>query len=354
MFEEYTYEYILNEMLSRISDTLDKREGSVIYNALAPAAMAINEQYKKLSTLVSLIWPDTATGEYLDKFVNQFGIERNKATYAIKKGTFYDNENQLIDIEIGKRFSINGIIYAVYEKISDGIFQMQCKTSGIIGNSQYGNLLPIDYVQNLSVAELSDILVPGDEEETDEELRSRFYSSVNSVAFGGNIADYKEKVKSIDGVGAVKVIPTWNGGGTVKLIVLDSSLNVPSETLLQNIQNAVGEDGDGIAPIGHIVTTVSATKVDLSISTDITLAENVAEETIKTAIENAINEYLYEVKENWGNSTSLTVRIAHIESRILNVEGVIDIANTKINNNTDNIILTNEQIPYLSEVVFNE
>lgn len=249
MFAEYTYEYILNEMLSRISDTLDKREGSVIYNALAPAAMAINEQYKKLSTLVSLIWPDTATGEYLAKFVNQFGIERNKATYAIKKGTFYDNENQLIDIEIGKRFSINGIIYAVYEKISDGIFQMQCETSGIIGNSQYGNLLPIDYVQNLSVAELSDILVPGDEEETDEELRSRFYSSVNSVAFGGNIADYKEKVKLIDGVGAVKVIPTWNGGGTVKLIVLDSSLNVPSETLLQNIQNAVGEDGDGIAPI---------------------------------------------------------------------------------------------------------
>lgn len=105
---------------------------------------------------------------------------------------------------------------------------------------------------------------------------------------------------------------------------------------------------------GHVVTTVSATKVDLSISTDITLAENVAEETIKTAIENAINDYFHEVKENWENSTSLTVRIAHIESRILNVEGVIDIANTKINNNTDNIILTNEQIPYLSEVVFNE
>jgi len=30
-------------------------------------------------------------------------------------------------------------------------------------------------------------------------------------------------------VGDVKVYPVWNGGGTVKLVIIDSEYNVPSE-----------------------------------------------------------------------------------------------------------------------------
>ena len=189
--------------------------------------------------------------------------------------------------------------------------------------------------------------------ETDEELRERFYSSVNSVAFGGNIADYMEKVKEIDGVGAVKVIPVWNGGGTVKLIILDNSYNSASDILIENVQNAVGHEGDGIAPIGHMVTTVAAENFEITINTTITLQEGFEISVVKTAIEKVINDYFTEVKKEWENSTTLTVRIAHIESRMLDVNGVVDIANTTLNGSTSNLILTNEQIPLLSEVVLN-
>ena len=353
MFEEYTYEYILNKMLDNISDDIDKREGSVIYNAIAPAAMELSEMYKKLNSTINSVFIDTAGNLYLDNLTKQFGIERNPATRAIKKGIFYDNNNQLIDVEIGKRFSINTIIYSVYEKISTGIYQMQCETAGEIGNMQSGNLLPIDYIENLSIAELTDILIPAVNEETDEELRERFYSSVNSVAFGGNIADYMEKVKEIDGVGAVKVIPVWNGGGTVKLIILDNSYNSASDILIENVQNAVGHEGDGIAPIGHMVTTVAAENFEITINTTITLQEGFEISVVKTAIEKVINDYFTEVKKEWENSTTLTVRIVHIESRMLDVNGVVDIANTTLNGSTSNLILTNEQIPLLSEVVLN-
>lgn len=353
MFEEYTYEYILNKMLDNISDDIDKREGSVIYNAIAPAAMELSEMYKKLSNTINSVFIDTAGEAFLDNLTKQFGIERKLATHAIKKGIFYDSNNQLIDVEIGKRFSINTIIYFVYEKISTGIYQMQCETAGEIGNVQSGNLLPIDYIEGLSVAELTDILIPAVDEETDNELRERFYASVNSVAFGGNIADYKEKVKEIDGVGAVKVIPTWNGGGTVKLVVLDDSYNSASDILIDNVQNAVGHDGDGIAPIGHIVTTIAAESVEININATVTLEEGFEINVVKTAIEKAINDYFTEVKKEWEDSTMLTVRIAHIESRILDVNGVVDIAGTTINNSTSNLILSNEQIPLLSEVGLN-
>lgn len=39
MYENITYEVILNRMLDRVPDYMDKREGSVIYDAMAPAAV---------------------------------------------------------------------------------------------------------------------------------------------------------------------------------------------------------------------------------------------------------------------------------------------------------------------------
>ena len=353
MFEEYTYEYILNRMLNNVSDDIDKREGSVIYNAIAPCAMELTEMYKELGSTINSAFVDTANEEYLDNLTKQFGIERKEATHAVKKGSFYDGNNNLMDVPIGNRFSIDSIIYDVESKISTGVYQLKCETAGEIGNNQSGNLLAIDYVDNLASAILSDLLIPGSDQETDEELRERFYNSVNSVAFGGNIADYKNKVKEIDGVGAVKVIPTWNGGGTVKVIILNSAYNPASSVLLTEVQNEIGENGNGIAPIGHVVTTTTASNFEISITTDIVISESADISTVQSGIETAINEYFTEVKKSWEESDNLIIRIAHIESRILDVDGVVDIANTLLNNTSSNITLTNAQIPHLSEVILN-
>ena len=41
MYEALTFEAILERMLGRVDDSFDKREGSVIYDALAPAAVEL-------------------------------------------------------------------------------------------------------------------------------------------------------------------------------------------------------------------------------------------------------------------------------------------------------------------------
>ena len=41
MYEEVTYESILERMLEKVPDNMDKREGSIIYDALAPAAVEL-------------------------------------------------------------------------------------------------------------------------------------------------------------------------------------------------------------------------------------------------------------------------------------------------------------------------
>lgn len=50
------------------------------------------------------------------------------------------------------------------------------------------------------------------------------------------------------------------------------------------------------------------------------------------------------------NKKTLVVRVSQIETKVLNVEGVIDITGTKINGGTQNIPLASNAIPVLGVV----
>ena len=122
------------------------------------------------------------------------------------------------------------------EKIATGQFKLLCETAGAAGNQYQGNLFPIDYVEGLGAARLADILINGEDEESDADLLARYKESLESQAYGGNIADYRTKVELLQGVGAVKVFPVWNGGGTVKIVFVNSDWGVPSSTLVDTVQ----------------------------------------------------------------------------------------------------------------------
>lgn len=161
MLEEYTDEAILQRMLSGIPNSIDKREGSIIYDALAPSANELARLHFKLINIIDLLFVDTAVGEYLDRLCGQIGIKRKQATFAIKQCSFYNAENEeLMDVEIGSRFTCGDLYWVVMEKISAGVYQIRCETAGLIGNSITGNLIPIDYIDNLGMAILADLLVP--------------------------------------------------------------------------------------------------------------------------------------------------------------------------------------------------
>lgn len=347
--DDMSYEAILQRMLNKIPDTIDKREGSIIYDALAPASAELAQIYLELKNNIDLIFADTAVEEYLDRLCNQVGILRKQATPAIKQGNFYNVDGELMDINIESRFTCENTYWKVVEKISTGTYQLQCETVGTIGNNLVGNLVPIDYINSLGMATLTDILVPGEDKETDEELRERYFANSNNNAFGGNIENYKEMTKALDGVGAVKVIPVWNGGGTVKLIILNSDYSIASDVLVQKVQNTIcpneTDKGIGLAPIGHKVTVRTVQQKDIDILTTITLSNGAELMTVQELIENEIQKYLLEIRKTWEDNNILTVRKSQIEALILNVPGVIDVSNTTINGQDSNIEIEKEYIP---------
>jgi len=354
MYEHQTYETILQRMLDRVPGNVDKREGSIIYDALAPAAMELSMIYIALDTDVALSFADTATGEYLSRRTAEFGINRYPATRARRLGLFYGDANELVDIPLGGRYGIEGLIYVALEKQNTGHYAMECETTGDVGNQKAGDILPIDYVTGLTRAELVDVLVPGANEESDEALRLRYFTALNEQAFGGNIADYRKKVGDIPGVGGVKVFPAWQGGGTVKCTIIASDYNIPSPTLVSNVQEEIDPTlqglGMGLAPIGHSVTLTGVLGVTLNVETTLTLSSGVTIGQVQSEVESVIREYMLQLRRTWANETEIVVRVSQIESRILTIPGVADINGTLLNGAAANITLQAEQVPFVGTV----
>ena len=346
MYESMTYEDILERMLNRIPDTYDKREGSIIYNALAPAAVELQNMYIQLDVTLNEAFADTASREYLVKRAAERGLEPYPATYSIVQGEFTPSS---VEIPIGARFSCSTLNYMVNEKINAGTYKLQCESTGEQGNIPFGDLIPINYIDGLETAKITEVLIPGEDEESVEDLRKRYFNSFDQQAFGGNIADYQQKTNALDGVGACKVYPVWNGGGTVKLIILDAEYNTPSSELVKTVQNAIDPSeqgtGLGLAPIGHIVTVEGATSEKINIQTVFTFNKGYQLESALPSLQAAIDQYLKELRETWQNENGLIVRISQIESRLLDCNEIVDIQDTKINGAAKNLTLSDTQVP---------
>ena len=339
-----TYEELLQRCLDRIPSTLDKRQGSVIYNALAPCCAELEQLWIKLASTYELVFVDTAIGEALDALVKQNGMTRKEATYALRKGEF----NMVVPV--GSRFSDGTLSYIVTENIAGtNNSRLECETAGSVGNTYYGSLIPISYVDGLTSAELTDIIDSGEDIETDDALRERYLEWVTAPEFGGNISDYQVKVKALTGVGGCKVIPVWDGGGTVKLIITNSTYGVPSQSLIDYVQQEVDPTGDqtglGIAPIGHVVTVVGAEQASLSVACTLVLETGKTISDVQNAIDEVVNNYFNYLASTWDSNDNLIIRISQIETRILGVSGVLDINSLTVNNTSNNIQLASTEIP---------
>ena len=273
MYEDQTSSVIEKRMLDAVSPAVDKREGSIIHDATAPVSIELELMYAALDWFMKNTFGDTAEREFLIERALERGLVPYKATRAVVRGIFIPNT---LEIPIGHRFSCDGINYAVAKKMNAGSYLLRCETVGISGNKATGTLVPINYLPALKSARIEMLVVPGVDDEDTEAFRQRYLKSFETQAYGGNIADYKEKVLSISGVGGVKVYPVWNGGGTVKIVFCTSEFKPPNGEFVRQVQEVLDpipyhQQGVGVAPIGHYVTVVGTTKKAVNVKAKISV-----------------------------------------------------------------------------------
>ncbi|RTE09298.1 baseplate J/gp47 family protein [Paenibacillus whitsoniae] len=349
MYESQSYAVILRRMLDRIPDDVDKRQGSMIYDALAPAASELAQLYVELDMGLRSVFPQTAVEDHLDDLTEPFGLTRNQATYAVRKGVFAGAAGVLLDVPVGSRFSISGVTYAAVSKIAAGQFEMRCETLGVVGNQHYGTMLPIDYIAGLVSATLSDVLIPGAGRESDASYRARFFSEVREPTTSGNKANYKKWALEVDGVGGAQVIPLWDGPGTVKVIIIDTNKQPASPALVSNVQAYIDPGagtGDGQAPIGAAVTVVAATSVEINITGTISLDGSRTLSQVQIDFESALTEYLADI----AFSSDPSVKYARVGAMLLNVAGVADYSSLLLNGASGNASIDAEALGVLGTV----
>lgn len=298
----WSYAEIQKDMLSQVPDDVDKREGSIMFNTLAPSAYFIARQNYMLSILMGAqLFLDTATGEWLDRIADMFGRQREQPTQAVRQINTFDSQNNPYDVPVGTRFAIDEVTFQLTERIGRGQYRALCQQAGTVGNWPRESLLPVDNIGgSFGYARLaSDPLIPARDLETDESLRERVYLWVRAYPYGGNKADYKLKVMEIAGVGSVEVFgANIMGPGVVGIIITDDLGQPATGDLLRRVQDVVKEDGAGIAPVGHraIVSTVKEKPINITAALKLRESAqfNIVEEKVRAALKQHILSLKFE------------------------------------------------------------
>lgn len=398
MYEHITYEELVKRMMERAlasNKNLDSREGSLLFLGEAPAAAELQNLYIALDNILKETYADTASREYLILRAMERGLSPYPATPAVLEMTITPAD---LILKMGERFSIGEVNYYVSRNSGDGVYEITCETDGEIGNECWGTVIPIEYIEGLETCRITARLIPGEDEEETEAFRKRYFDGLNAQAFGGNRADYLQKVNALPGVGGVKIYRAWNSGiapaglippeeagawmeglsgvpaniaawlhtvheaganslltigGTVKLVIIDSTFSAPSDVLVDAVQTAIDPvqnagEGMGLAPIGHVVKVfpVGLETVDLAFS--LSFQQGWTWEDVKPYAEEAVNGYFRELAAGWAEQEgALTIRVSQLESRLLGAAGILDVADTAINGVAANYLLPVDTIPVL-------
>jgi len=339
MLENMTYENILNDMLSRVTKDVDKREGSIIYDALAPCAYQLSQFYFMLSNYIDLFFVDTAAGEYLDRKASDYGLQRKPATPAKRK------IETTGPVEIGTRWGYQNTTYVINEMISENAYSATCMQAGEIGNVYSGMLDNIDNAGNVTAA-LTSILMSGANEEPDSKLRERIRQYISNPAQDGNVTQYLRWAAEYPGIGAAKVFPLWNGANTVKVAITNGLYQPAEPELVNNFQKYMDPNSDGLgngaAPIGCKVTVVSGVRKDINVTADIVLTEGYTE---PAGAAEAISKYLSLITYQKNS-----VNYMRIGSALLDCLSIAELNNLTVNGAAADILLEGDEIPVLNSL----
>lgn len=378
MFEDLTKEAIQQRILELLPIDDDVSPHSPLYIITAPTAYGWSLFYQDQDRAIKQVFPDTAERDYLEHHARIYNIYPYPATSAQVEGEFN------IQVEVGSRFSKGQVNFRTVEYLrSEGeyfYYILECEQTGEIGNVAPGKIIPIELINDLSHAYITRVLVPGEEVEETEVFRERFLSSFTNKAFCANLADYFKELSEFSGVGKFKVLRCRNNKGEVDpewvtVIFTDSQLKRPSEELVGRVQEyfqpldektklpSHETSGTGLAAIGQLCWVEGVKEETIDFGLNLTFESEFSwdnlEETVREKITQRLNQY---VLDDWGDTIItaksyfpmeyfITIKRAEIEALLINIEGIQDSTDIKINGKFENYKLAWNAIPVLGEIV---
>lgn len=359
MFEAETRSAILERLKKYYAEfkgtDVSAVEGTFSFDTLAANAKEFEKAYAEMDLMMDAAFPQTSWGVYLDRLADELaGLSRRAATPAVV--TLSISGTAGATVPAGSLFATaSGTNFATDEavKLDDkgtGTVKATAQSTGAGGNVAAGTItvIPVS-IYGVSKVTNEAAAYNGYEEETDGALLERLLFAVRQPATSGNVYHYIEWSTSVSGVGAAKVLPLWNGNGTVKVIVVDANKDTPSEELLQSVRDTIAEN----APIGATVTVTAPTLKTVNVSLKVTNGTGNAD-AIKTALTKYFKASVFGKNYTTQKSTdTVTISYAQIGRIILDnsdTTGVNDYDDLTINSGTENIVCAVDNLPVVGTV----
>ncbi|WP_338461535.1 baseplate J/gp47 family protein [Brevibacillus borstelensis] len=348
-YEDQTKDVIHQRMLDASPADIDKRPGSVTYDLTGPAAVEFETAYMELDVTLDRGMPDTATGEYLERVAAALGLERKPAVKATGEVTFSGVDGSVIDAGTEVWTDSLEPIYFVTKAavtITNGraTVAAEAKVGGKNGNVAAGAIkLTTGNLTGVTAVTNEKPFAGGVDEETDEALRERYFDRARRPITSGNANHYRAWAMEVAGIGEARIYPLWAGNGTVKVVVIDGNKRAPTPAKVAEVAAHI----EAVRPIGATVTVAAATELPINVTATLTVKPGTSIATVTSAVRASLSAYLTAIafKET-------VIRISRIANMILDVDGVIDYANLKVNGSTGNLTVPDGSVAIMGTVTF--
>lgn len=340
-------DYVAN-MNARLTLDENKMEGTFgqdIINAVG-YEMAVQKD-TQIDPMIDRAFVSTATGEDLDLAGADNGLPRKAATYSQVLVRVSGLEDQVVSSSV--KISYSDVVFTAIEAKTipaagyvDVIFK--CNTAGTVGNVAEGTVFSFDgNYYGLTSAVAVSKGVGGADREDDESYRERILYKIQNEASSGNEAHYKLWAESVDGVASAKIVPLWNGNGTVKVLISTPDKSTPTQTLIDEVAAYIETQ----KPIGATVTVDSIEYVNINVVATVTLSDIGSISNVTEEFNAALAQYL----STYGLTTVSYLRIADL---LLQCTGVLDVQSYTLNGGVQSITLTSTQMPRVGVTTISE
>lgn len=276
------FENVLNDMLEKgmishsdeFNSYIENQEDISNYYIMDKAAISLmfERAYEDATKIYNSINLDLATSSDLDNLGKLHGVPRPQATYAMAVLTFTANSTVSEDISYDENIIVesrNGISYRTLDKINIPVGEESCEVQAIaltpgvkgrVGANVLTNIVSSS-INNLSVTNLNSS-VGGIEEYTDEEYRALLLSW-SLIYLKGSLEAYEDYFANFDGIEGYKLVPNWDGTGTMK-IILDPGTDYQLNRAYNEIQSGVVQATEAI-----VLTRPEKVLIDISVVVNI-------------------------------------------------------------------------------------
>lgn len=266
---------------SRLDDEeLRRSDLAVFIRVLAGASHAL---YSAIEFGRKQLFSDSAEISYLERIGSIYGIVRKQSVQATGKVQFI-YASSVVDVPLGTIVQVDDAHQYVTTSSpnSSGIADVMA----VLGGEEYNQSVSTELtlptpVAGVTGATVYEAITGGEDAETDEALRERVLARTQNPPRQGTKEDYVAWALEVEGVGYAWCSPKEMGEGTVTVRILDTDGNIPTQDLIDAVQEHIKSKNDVLATIYVVAPIEQAVNFTIELTPDILSLHDLVKSAIK-------------------------------------------------------------------------